>query len=972
MGRSQRRRGSHEAPARVQARRPAGGAGRVALRLLLPLTVLAGVLVLAAGGSSPAGAQAGESIVIRHSGKCLGIAGSSTANLAAAVQQTCDGRSGQSFAAVDAGGGYVTLRATHSNRCLDVESGSTANLARIIQHDCHGGNNQQFRLDAVDGTWSRLVARQSGRCVDVEAGSGADGAAIIQYDCHGGNNQQFRLDASATDPGRDGRWSPVIDTPLVPVAASALPNGKVLMWSAYSTTNFGGSRGYTQTSVFDPATSASTARQVSNTGHDMFCPGIANLADGRILVNGGSNASETSIYDPATDSWQDGADMNIPRGYQGTTMLSDGSVFTLGGSWSGGLGGKTAERWTEAGGWRVLSGLPADPFVGNDPAGIYRSDNHMWLFAWKDETVFHAGPSRNMHWIDPSGSGSYRSAGARGSDTFAINGNAVMYEPGRILALGGAQAYTDGQASANATVIDITGSSVSTRTVQSMAQPRVFHSSTVLPSGEIVVTGGQTFPRAFRDDDSVMVPEIWDPDTETFRQVAPMAVPRNYHSVGLLIPDGRVLVGGGGLCGGCAFNHPDVQLYTPPYLLNDDGSDAVRPRIISAPDSVDLNERFEVTTNSAVSEFALIRMASATHAVNNDQRRIPLTATPGSANLTYEVQMPAEGGVAPPGAYMLFAMDAQGAPSVAAIVTVTTDVAADREASIGGIVTQEDGTVREGVKVDLFERAADGSRATFLGSTRTGADGRFSFDVEPGCHVLTFIAPDGETFVDGRRWHQPSVCVDPGQVVTDADATLRDPPTGDEPSIGGTVRFTDGSPAGSVKVDLFRARADGGRGEFLGSTRTGADGAYRFTVEPGCHVLTFIAPDGTSFQGRRYHQPGACADPGETVTGVDAELTADGDQGSLGGRIARADGSGAEGAKVDLFVRQANGSRGAFLGSTRAGADGRYSFAVSPGCYVLTFIAPDGESYGGGRYFQPWRCLAAGQDVTDADATLDP
>jgi hypothetical protein len=39
--------------------------------------------------------------------------------------------------------------------------------------------------------------------------------------------------------------------------------------------------------------------------------------------------------------------MNIPRGYQGAVTLSDGSAFTIGGSWSGGQGNKDADIWTE-------------------------------------------------------------------------------------------------------------------------------------------------------------------------------------------------------------------------------------------------------------------------------------------------------------------------------------------------------------------------------------------------------------------------------------------------------------------------------------------------------------------------------------------------------------------------------------------------------------------------------------------------
>ena len=69
---------------------------------------------------------------------------------------------------------------------------------------------------------------------------------------------------------------------------------------------------------------------------DMFCPGIAYLSDGRVLVNGGDSSPKTSIYDPSTQIVVfAGADMNIPRGYNSDVLLTTGEVLTLGGSWSG-------------------------------------------------------------------------------------------------------------------------------------------------------------------------------------------------------------------------------------------------------------------------------------------------------------------------------------------------------------------------------------------------------------------------------------------------------------------------------------------------------------------------------------------------------------------------------------------------------------------------------------------------------------
>ena len=64
-------------------------------------------------------------------------------------------------------------------------------------------------------------------------------------------------------------------------------------------------------------------------------------------------------------------------------------------------------------------------------------------------------------------------------------------------------------------------------------------------------TTTQAIPIPFDDDTSVFDTELWDPATGLFTLLSPIAVGRNYHSVGLLLPDARVFSGGGGLCGTC-------------------------------------------------------------------------------------------------------------------------------------------------------------------------------------------------------------------------------------------------------------------------------------------------------------------------------------------------------------------------------------------------------------------------------------
>ena len=81
-------------------------------------------------------------------------------------------------------------------------------------------------------------------------------------------------------------------------------------------------------------------------GHQMFCSGLTLLTDGRVLINGGSSDSATTIYDPFANTWTRGPLMTIPRAYQGNTLLSDGRVFTIGGSWHRRGRPQHGEVWT--------------------------------------------------------------------------------------------------------------------------------------------------------------------------------------------------------------------------------------------------------------------------------------------------------------------------------------------------------------------------------------------------------------------------------------------------------------------------------------------------------------------------------------------------------------------------------------------------------------------------------------------------
>jgi len=474
-----------------------------------------------------------------------------------------------------------------------------------------------------------------------------------------------------------GVWTATVDFPVVPVSAILeYPSGKLLVFSSYDPSTFGGSNGaQTITALYDPASHLVVPTLVTNTGHDMFCEGLALDFAGRAVATGGNTDAATSILDPGSNTWSTGARMNTPRGYQAQATTSEGNIFIIGASWSGGQGGKNGELYNVgANTMTLLGGAPVAPMLTGDAQGVYRADNHAMLFGWKNGYVFQAGPSVAMNWYGTANGGSQTSAGARTGDGDSMCGIAAMYDAvaGKILKVGGSEDYQNSDANSNAFVITLADNPPAIPQVQQIgnaAFQRSFANSVILPDGKVLITGGQVYANPFSDDTAQYTPELFDPATNSFTQLAPQAIPRTYHSVALLMPDASVMSGGGGLCGECATNHYDAQFFNPPYLYTATGALAARPGITAAPATINVGGTFTVTTDVGVNGFSLIRFGSTTHTVNTDQRRIPLTPS-GTAGNTYTLTVPGDPGVALPGPYMMFVLN-NGVPSVSKMIMVT-------------------------------------------------------------------------------------------------------------------------------------------------------------------------------------------------------------------------------------------------------------------------------------------------------------
>ncbi len=147
--------------------------------------------------------------------------------------------------------------------------------------------------------------------------------------------------------------------------------------------------------------------------------------------------------------------------------------------------------------------------------------------------------------------------------------SAVMYPPGKVLKTGtAADSGTAGNAAATAYVHrhDAAVAGVAAGAVDEVSA-RAFQNMTVLPDGNVLVTGGGTALDGYDVSKGVQTAELWSPATETFKTLsARRPFPRLYHSTALLLPDGRVLIAGSG-DDGPAVNQTRAELYSPPYLF---------------------------------------------------------------------------------------------------------------------------------------------------------------------------------------------------------------------------------------------------------------------------------------------------------------------------------------------------------------------------------------------------------------------
>ena len=464
--------------------------------------------------------------------------------------------------------------------------------------------------------------------------------------------------AEAQTPAQVGQWAGPFSWPWVSIHMILLPSGQVLFFDGPP------EHGGQTATLWNPATGAFTA--VPNTVTDLFCVGHAFLPDGRSFIVGGNlipgaGLVDSNIFDDVTNSWILTRPMRYARWYPSVTTLPDGRILAMSGSEScetcivttPEVYNPTLDTWTELSSANKSLALYPHTFVIPDGRVLVSSTSRSAIASAALNVA-----TQTWTTIDP---------------THVFDGHsAVMYQPGKIMKSGTAADVnvSTAQAAATTYVLDMNVGSPAWRLTAPMAFRRAFHTLTSLPDGSVLATGGGTRVDGIDTANAVFAAELWSPVSETWTTMASMQTPRLYHGNALLLPDGRVLVSGGGRLGPAP--QFSAEIYSPPYLFK-----GPRPTVTSAPAAgIYGSTAFVGTPDGAqVTSVTLIALGAATHGFDYGQRFLSLSFTQTAGGLN--VQMPANANLATPGYYMLFLVNSAGVPSIATNVLVGADTDGD-------------------------------------------------------------------------------------------------------------------------------------------------------------------------------------------------------------------------------------------------------------------------------------------------------
>jgi Domain of unknown function (DUF1929) len=369
--------------------------------------------------------------------------------------------------------------------------------------------------------------------------------------------------------------------------------------------------------IFDVKTSRYV--KVNSMNYARWYPTLAEMGNGMVMSMSGLNGSgqvttNGEIYNPATSTWTAMGSHGFPT-YPATFLTENGQLFFTGSN--SGYGPSTA-AWRTPGFYNVGTNA-FTPVPGIKDAQDLETSASVLL-----------PPAQNQ--------------------TFMV--------------LGGGGVGQSNAATARTALIDTAAPDPHWVTGPSLAEPTRYPITVLLPNDQVLVTGGSRYYRGMHGSDNRDT-RIYDVATNSMSLAADALTGRDYHSGGILLPNGSILtLGGNPLFGNKQDTTPqvfnqEIDVYFPPYMFQGN-----RPAIQDAPTVMSPAQSYLVKVNdpASIKYLRLMRPDNPTHVTDVNARSVAVPFTQ-AANGYLRVTIPASSNLIPPGYYMMFAVNGKGVPS---------------------------------------------------------------------------------------------------------------------------------------------------------------------------------------------------------------------------------------------------------------------------------------------------------------------
>jgi len=373
-------------------------------------------------------------------------------------------------------------------------------------------------------------------------------------------------------------------------------------------------------------------------------PTLTATSNGHILALSGLDAAgkvldgQTEEYDPTTQTWTDRPDLTMmfPT-YPSVFQTNKGGIM-----FSAGINQ----------GWG-----PADK--GREPGFWDLADNSFTTVpGLRDPELNETGA---VGWLGP------------------VNDQ-------RLIVAGGGSIGDTPTSTGRIDVIDIDADDPHFEPLADLPQGTRYPNIVTLPSGDVFVTNGSTGYRGKGGSD-ILKSYMLSQEDGKLTELASPSVGRNYHSSALLLPNGQVLVAGSDPLFADAADSVEgefekqIEIYTPPYLFNEDGELADRPVIEQNPEHASYGQEIDlkVSHTSDLSKVRLLYPGAVTHVTDTNQRLVELEFTLTSDGV--RAVIPENSSLVPPAHYMIVVLDDQGVPSEAQWIQIDENEDADASES---------------------------------------------------------------------------------------------------------------------------------------------------------------------------------------------------------------------------------------------------------------------------------------------------